>query len=165
MNYEDISYISPERTIFKRARGGFLSLQLDDRLYPRVDLYMAFPFTHAREYISVRKPSGEEIGFIRRLDDFPKETVDLLEEELKKRYFIPKILKIEKLKEELGEYRWEVKTDSGVTIFNTMRGHGNITLIKDDRVLIKDKFGNRYEIPNLKDVEGKYRKIIESLLS
>ncbi len=160
-----IKYLDYKNCKFEMTSGGFLKLTVDNKEYPCVELYKTFPFTHPRSYVFVKEQGGNEIGCIKDLDHFPQQTIEFLEAELKRRYFVPKILKIIKLKEELGEYKWVVETDSGRIEFNTSRRRGNLLMIDEKRMLVKDIFGNRYEIPNIENIRNsKYRRMIEAVI-
>lgn len=162
---KDIKYLDNLDCEFEITEGGFLRLRVEGKEYPYVELYKAFPFTHSKDYIFVKDKEGVEIGCIENVNNYPEQIQELFKVELKRRYFIPKVLKILGLKETLGEYRWDVETDSGKVSFNTTRRRGNLIMIGDNRILVKDDAGNRYEIPNIEDIKSsKYRRMIEAVI-
>lgn len=172
IEYTSIRYLDPDTAKFERTRGGFLSLKIEpEEYYPRVDIFRAFPFTRPREYVSVRKPENkgkgiktEEIGVIKNLNDFPPKIVELIEEQLGRRYFMPIIKRINYIKEEFGYYYWDVLTDVGNCRF-TVRGGHNIVPISEDRerLLIIDVEGNRFEIPDYMELDDKSIRKLESI--
>lgn len=146
-----IKPITGENAVFQRTEGGFVSLEYEGKRYARVAVHRCFPFSDPSRYISIREPEndGREIGLIRDLQDLPKETRTMLEEQMALRYFTPQIQKIRDIKEEYGYSYWEVVTDKGLCRFTVRMGTGSVYPIGPDRYLVNDLDGNRFEIPNL----------------
>jgi hypothetical protein len=164
-NDGNIDYLNYRSSEFEMTDGGFLKLTINGKEYPYVELYKTFPFSFPDNFIFVKDRAGNEIGCIKDINQFSQETIELFKKELKRRYFIPKILRIVRLREKLGEYIWDVETDSGRIEFNTTRRRGNLFMIGEQRILVKDKFENRYEIPNLEEIKNnKFRRMIEAAI-
>lgn len=132
--------------------------------FARVSLHRAFPFKSVNEYISVRTTEGKEIGIIKNVMEFPEETVDLFRYELDRRYFTPRIEKINNIKEEFGYAYWDVITDSGPKRFTVQNVHNNLLQISDTRIMAVDVDGNRFEIPDMWKLDQKSLKMVERLL-
>lgn len=164
-DYIDIRYLDPAEARFEETPGGFVKLTIgEDEVYPRVALYRAFPFSYEDRYISVRDLEGNEIGMIKELGAFGEETVQLILRELERRYFTPVISRIESIKEEFGYAYWTVDTDAGSRRFTVRDMQLNVVLLSSHHVLIIDVDGNRYDIPDYRELEPKSRKYIEDLL-
>lgn len=162
--YADIRFLRPDECTFARTVGGLLSLRVDDTVYENVSLHRAFPFSYGDDYLSVRDKDGNEIGMIRTLAEFPHETQRLLRDELERRYFAPHIQRIVRIKEEFGYAYWEVETDRGPRRF-TIRGvQESVLPIDEDRILIIDVDGNRFEIPSVSALDPRSYRFIEPLL-
>ena len=177
----DIFYKRPSVTLtvenarFFRSRGGLISLELkgdngESEVFERVVAIRSFPITDPDAFISIREPDsadhekGAEIGIIADINEFDGETVSLLREELDRRYFTPKILKIFSMKEKLGHYYWEVNTDAGKFSFVLRNAGANIRTLEDGRVLIFDIDGNCFEIPDTEKLDKASFKKIEVYL-
>lgn len=115
----------------------------------------------SKPYLSVRTAENEEIGMIRSLDEFPKETQELLEEQVQLRYFAPEITKVLSVKEEFGYSYWEAETSSGLCRFTVRSGGGNVKLMTPNRLLVVDVDGNRFIIPELDRLSDKEYRMIE----
>ena len=101
---------------FSRTKGGFVSLEYNGNTWPRIAVYRAFPFTDPERYISIREPDekAKEIGMVQDLNkDLDPQTAELLREQLRIRYFTPKILKIQDIKEEYGFAYFKAVTEQG----------------------------------------------------
>lgn len=163
--YVSIRYLHPEQCTFRRTPGGFVSMELESgEKYARVNLFRAFPFTSAEEYISVRNPEGKELGMLRSIQAFPAEVVGLLEEEINRRYFAPVIREILTIKEEFGYSYWEVATHAGLCRFTVKGGTQGVIPIDESRVLVVDVDGTRYEIPDVNKLDEKSQKKLEVFL-
>lgn len=162
--YAHIRFLSPAECHFERSPGGLLSLELDGQVYQNVAIYRAFPFTFGDRYLSVRDKDDNELGIIRSLAEFDRKTQALLREELERRYFVPVITRIERIKEEFGYVYWDVETDRGPRRF-TVRGiQQSVLSVGPDRLLIIDVDGNRFEIPKLSALDQKSIRLLETLL-
>lgn len=161
----ELDYIDPGRLQFAR-RGDVLRLTIEsDRSYLKVRPVRAFPLTELNEFIGLMDTvSGKEIGLIRHLRDLDHQTRQLIEEELDKRYFIPKIFRIYQAKKEFGTVYWDVDTDRGRRQF-VMRGiRDSIHEIEPDRYLVNDIDGNRFEVPQLTKLDNRSQQAWERLI-
>ncbi len=167
--------ITPENAKFSRSTGGLISLTLTtpesgEEFFERVVIVRSFPITDPDQYISIREPDtrtrgrGDEIGLIENINDFDKETVSLLDEELDRRYFIPEIKHIYSMKEKYGYFYTEAQTSAGKITFVLNNPTNNIRTLEDDRVIITDTDGNCFCIPDPKKLDKSSYKIIEIYL-
>jgi hypothetical protein len=161
---EEIRYLEARELAFEKTEGGFLSLKIGRKRYPRVNLYRSFPLSHRNSYISVRDDKDGEIGILESLGEFSRGIRRLIEEELERRYFSPTIHEVISLKEEFGYSYWDVRTDAGSVRFTVRSGENNIVVLSDGKLLIIDVDGNRFELPDQEKMAPKYRKILESLV-
>lgn len=155
----DIKYLTPENCEFEITENGFLKAGIDGGEKVRVYLYRVFPHDMETEYISMTDADKNEFGIIRRVNDFA-EVADFIKRDLDRRYFIPKILEICALEEKFGNSYWEIKTDVGTKIITVNDTFKNIIRIGEDRAIVSDSDGNRYEIVSLSGLDKKsYRRI------
>lgn len=160
-----IEYLDAETARFERTAGGFLSLRIGRRKpHKRVHLYRMFPLSEADRFISVRDEEDREIGVIEWLSSFDRETVGMLEEELDRRYFAPTIERLISLKEEFGYTYWDAETDAGVCRFTVKGDDNNVIHLSPDTLLVIDVDGNRFTFPNFEQADGKFLKIIDTML-
>jgi hypothetical protein len=147
-----LRFITRDNAVFKRTEGGFVSLKMEDEFYPRIQVYHAFPFTDPNSYISIREPDekAREIGVIKNLwKDVTKENREMLEEQLRLRYFTPVIERIINIKDEYGFAYFDVLTDHGACRFTIHMGGGSVVNLSETRLMITDLDGNRFEIPDV----------------
>ena len=101
---------------------------------------------------------------IRDLKLFDPSSAALVEEELKKKYFAPKILKIVKLEEKFGSSFWDCETDYGFRKFTVKDPHKSILRLGEDRAFVVDVDGCRFEIESLSKMDKKSHSKIELYL-
>lgn len=127
-------------------------MKMAEEFYPRVQIYLTFPFTDPDSYISIREPDekAREIGVVKNLNkDVTKETREMLKEQLRLRYFTPVINKIIHIKNEYGFAYFNVLTNHGACRFTIHMGGDSVINLSDTRLLITDLDGNRFEIPDI----------------
>ena len=164
--------LTPENAWFSASAGGLISLKGKNaegemEEFERVVIRRSFPVTAPNEFLSVREPDtrkkgrGSEIGMIRDLAVFDKDTVALINAELDLRYFTPEIKKITAAKEKFGYCYWEADTSAGHVAFVLNNPFGNIRKLEDGRILIADMDGNCFLIPDPEALDRQSYKVIE----
>lgn len=128
--------------------------------FTELELHRMFPITGLTKYIALLDKEGNEIAVIRNIEDLMPESKKVVESCLREYYMIPRITRFIKMSEKFKIWMWTAETDKGICTFE-IRNH--ITAIKplyDGRVLIKDANDNRYEIPNVNDLDKKSLSMI-----
>ncbi len=147
-------------------RGDALVLTVEnDRSYLKVRAVRAFPLSELNEFIGLMDAiSGREIGMLRNLRDLDGPTRQLIQHEIDKRYFIPKIRRIIQAKKEFGTVYWDVETDRGDRQF-VMRGiRDSVHEIEPGRFLVNDVDGNRFEVPQIGELDTRSQALWERVV-
>ena len=155
-------WLTPQNTVFF-TKNNFLYIKYEEK-EERVFLCRQFPFELEWEFISVMNAEKQEIGIVRRVDDFEGETRELLREELSKRYYTPVILQILGSQERYGFSYWKVKTKEGEVSFTLHDTYRSIIRASESRIIMMDVNGNRFEIPDVNALDRKSYKKIELYL-
>ena len=157
--YEGIRYLGPSDIQFTRNDLSQLRAKLSDgTVYEDVLVYRTRPISDPSRYISIRvgatQSEQKEIGLIRSLESLAPEQRRLLKEELAKRYFIHIITRIDSIREEFGYLYWDCETDKGRREFPVPRwDQSKVVHVGDGCHMVTDVDGNRYEIPNLEELD------------
>ncbi len=158
--------LTDENATFTPSKGGLLSLTLKEGdkqiVYDRVIVLRAFPLTAPDEFLSVRLPSDtqNEIGMIEKLSDLSAASRVLVEEELSRRYMIPKIIKITSFRRRGGLLRLTVESDLGKRTLTMHDDATAVRLLEGGRVLLCETNGCLYEIEDPKKLDkASYRRI------
>ena len=164
--------LTPENAWFSPSEGGLISLRIInaegvEETFERVVLRRSFPISAPDEFLSVREPDtklkgrGSEIGMIRNINIFDKDTVALLNAELDLRYFTPTITRIVSAKEKFGYNYWDVETTAGTVSMVLNNPFSNIRSLEDGRIFIADMDGNCFIIPDPTKLDRQSYKYIE----
>ncbi len=147
----ELRFLNKKNASFSRTPGGFVALDYDGKHYDRVGVYRTFPLTEPDGYISIREADekAREIGIIESLKDLEKDQAQMLEEQLRLRYFMPVIKKVISVKDEYGYAYFDVITNFGACRFTTHVGSDAFVSLTEGRIMITDLDGNRYEIPDI----------------
>ena len=147
-------------------KDGLLALKIraeengEEKEYGRVFLHRMFPFEETERYLSVLDEEQKELGIITDLSLFGDDEREILRRELKRKYYIKKIVTIDRLKDRYGFTYWDVTTPEGKASFTLQDTQRSILKMNEDRLMIIDIDGNRYEIPSIERLDrASYKKI------
>lgn len=160
-NIIKVIYFTPETVEFT-DQGGFLSMRwsTEDKEYDRIFLHRMFPFEEPERYISVLDGEQNELGVIEDIGSFDEKNRAILLSELRRKYFMQTILTIDRVKDRYGFTYWDVTTPAGKVNFTLQDTQRGIIKMNEDRLMIIDIDGNRYEIPSILKLErASYKKI------
>lgn len=164
-----IDFMQENEIKFGRTEGGILTLEYLGEKYPDVILQRAFPLSKPFEYISVKtsavhKDMSNELGIIRDVNKLSVENRKFVEEELAQRYFVPVITKIESLKDEFGQIYMDVVTSAGKKKIAVQNSSANFVKLGNNRLLLIDFDGNRYEIPEISALDRRSKRHLEVVI-
>ena len=168
----EVVYLESEQMRFNRT-GDTLSLTVtlegEEKHYPRVVLRSCFPVSDTTAYLSVRDANADgqpEIGIVEDWTELNAEDSEAVEAELSLYYLVPKITRIRSVKEQLGFLYWDVETDKGPQEF-VMRN--NITRktreVSPGHWLLIDVNDPRHEIEDFKMLDSHSQKLLARFLS
>ena len=166
----DLILLDPTKVRLFRTGGSTVRLTLSDpavaaeRSYLRVTIARAFPLSDPGHYIGLRDGKDQDIGMLRSLDGLDADSRALAEEELARRYFLPKILRVNDVKEEFGFTTWDVETDKGPRTFTVRHMRDAVQSLTPTRVLVTDSDGNRWEFPDVRQLDDKSYGIMQRVL-
>jgi len=136
----------------------------DDRSYPTVKPVWASPITFPGQYLALLDAKEQEIATIKDPKDLSADSLEAVKAELKRRYLTSTIITIDKAKVEFGATYWHVTTERGEKDFVTQSLQENAQWMGDRHLLLIDVDGNRFEIPNIDDLDPHSKEILESIV-
>ena len=125
---------------------------------------MAFPLSDRARMVVVRDRSGEEIGILDDLSKLGEDSREIVEAEIEKAYFLPQIVSVNDIEQELNIVTWSVETDRGPRDFHVRGIRQNVRRIGRVRLVIRDVDGNRYEIPDIRTLSPRGRRLVEEYI-
>jgi hypothetical protein len=135
-----------------------------DRSYTRVKVVRASPLSHPTRYICLLDAKDEEVCMIPDMKELDEDMRKIVQEELDRRYLTSTIESILSIRNEFGTSYWDVKTNRGPREFVIQNVAENAQWLGDHRLLLVDVDGNRFEIPNLNDLDKKSMSQVEMVL-
>ena len=166
-NQYDVHFLDPEEIRLFRVTPDDSRVRMlykDERCYREVRIARALPLSDPGHYIGLRDGEDKEIGMLRDLSGLDRESVGIVEEELAKRYFLPKVLKVLKVKDQFGIVVWDVETDYGKRRFTVRNMRDNTVQLSSGRVLMTDTDGNRFEFPDLERLDPRSLEVISKVV-
>jgi hypothetical protein len=157
----DLVLLTPTKVQLFRTGGDAVRATINDpklgteRSYLRVQIARAFPFTLPDQWIGLRDGRDNDIGIFETLEGMDAESRAIVDYEMARRYYLPKVLKVHSLKEEFGIVTWDVETDKGRKQFIVQDLRGSTHALSATRVLVTDREGNRYEFPDIRQLDSK----------
>jgi ATP-binding cassette subfamily C protein len=138
-----------------------LRLNVDGKLLSNLTPAKPFPITFP-EYVIFRDSYSVDVCIIRNYNELDDDSKNILQSVLDKMYFIPKVVKIERIETSGDEFEWDIMTDKGARIFRTK---GRMSIIPaGNRVIITDVNDNVYEIEDVYRLDNKSRKEIQNTI-
>ena len=158
-------YIDRDMARFVRKDITVVDLELyDGRKFENLEPRRLFPLTGLEKYITLLDQEGIERAVIRDLNTLPSDQRKIIEDCLREYYLIPRIYEILFCEEKYGVLTVKARTDRGdvsIEIRNILHG---LKLLYGTRVLLRDNNDNRYEIPDLNQLDRKSRAMIDAFL-
>lgn len=135
-----------------------------DRSWREVRIARAFPFSNPDRYIGLRDGDDKDIGILTTLQGLDGDSRAIIEEELERRYFTPRIEKVLTVSEQFGVVTWEVETDKGPRRFLVRNLRDSTFPLGRNRLMMTDTDGNRYEFPDVTVVGTKAMAVLSKVL-
>ena len=166
----DLILLDPATVTLFRTGGSAVRATIADaqigseRSWLRVQIARAFPLSRPDEYIGLRDDKDKDIGMLESLVGLDAASQVIVQEELSRRYFLPRVLRFRSVKEEYGTVTFEVETDKGVHTYVIQNLRDAVQELTPTRVLLTDKDGNRFEIPDTNKLDAKTAEIMVRVL-
>ena len=121
----------------------------DDRSYPEVKLYQAWPLSSPSRYLSLLDSKGEEIVMVDDLSLLTLTSREVARAELGRRYLTARVEAVNEIRTEFGVTYWHVTTDKGERDFVVQSMSESCVWMSEQHLLVIDVDGNRFELVDL----------------
>ncbi|MFQ5628768.1 MAG: DUF1854 domain-containing protein [bacterium] len=149
-----------ELTIYRRNDGRLGVKSVDDNgeaTDTPVKAVRCFPWSLPDRYISIVDKKNNELFLIENLESLADEqTKQLLRNEISERTYLPQILQIRTIDDEIDLFKWHVQTNAGERVFFTRRREIPRE-VAGGQVVLRDISGDRYVIENIDALDEKSR--------
>lgn len=119
-----------------------------------------FPLTDPEHWIAILDERGQELACIEDPATLTADQRDVLDAALARRHFVPVIRRIISITRADDGHDWFVETDRGTTTFR-IETDESIQTLGSGRIVIIDKLGTRYLVPNVADLDRDSRRKLE----
>jgi hypothetical protein len=162
----ELNYVEGSEVRIRRANGSsHLRIEIDgDRCILSGKIKCAFPLSDRNQHLSLQSQDDKEVAILRSPAQLDSESKQLLDEDLERRYFTPKIDRILQLKHESSMWRFDVETQRGTTHFYVRNWRDSAFEIKLNRWQISSVDGQRFEITDVRELDAKSQAFLEQLL-
>jgi hypothetical protein len=135
-----------------------------DRSYPTVKPAWASPLSHPNTYLALLDGKGQEIVTLPDPAKLPRESWEVVQEELRRRYLTAIVTAITHAKQEFGATYWTVETDRGPRDFVSQNLQENAIWLSDTHLLMLDVDGNRFEILDVAALDAASQNFVAVIL-
>ncbi len=150
-------------TLQRNPAGRLICTLADGTVHTNVTPVRAFPLVAPDEGLALMSQEGHEIAWIEQLSALDDDNRIQIEVELGSREFMPEIKRIETVSSYAVPSTWTVTTSRGQTDM-VLKGEEDIRRLPDNGLLIADRHGVLYFIPDRKALDRHSRKILERFL-
>ena len=158
-------YIEFDNARFTRKDITLVDVELfDGRKFENLEPRRLFPRSGLEKYITLLNEEGIELAIIRDLNTLSPDERAIIEGCLEEYYLIPRVAQITNVREKFGVITLTTETDRGPAVIEIRNILHGLRMIHGNRVLIRDGNDNRYEIPDLTQLDKRSRQFIECFL-
>ena len=162
-----LRYLEPGQVrVFRTEDGRVRATIADERSIIAPRFLRACPLTDPDRYISLREadPNGKEVGLLRNWRGLDRQSRELVQAELDRRYLYPVLRRIVSVKHLFGAAICVFDTDRGVREVTLRDIRDNIIYLGASRILITDAEGNRHDIRDADALDPASRALLAQIL-
>ena len=149
--------------LYHDAWGRLVLVDDRGRAHVGVEPVRGFPISAPGHGVSFCDAEGRELLWVEDVTTLPGPVLQVLEQDLARREFMPVLLRVVKVSAEAEPCEWEVETDRGATRF-VLNRDDDVRRLSDNSALIVDSHGIRYLIPRLDSLDPFSRRVLERYL-
>ena len=165
----EVRWFIPQTANFYPGPHDVLTLKWADQEFPGVYTVRSFPASYSEEFLSIRFAGTDgrdrELGMIRRLEEWPAQTQDLIRRSLNRRYLLRTITSIVSFREDNGFISCSVETEEGPIDFLVHNNSHSVKKFGYNGVLLTDLDQNHYLIHDLEMLSFLQRRLFRQLFN
>ncbi len=157
-------YGNADFSLGRNVWGQIVLVLPDGRRVEGVEIVRAFPISEPGEYVSICDAEGHEVICVEDPSSLPPTLLELLDEELKRREFVPVVVRIDGVSADTDPAQWQILTNRGPTTFLMEDSDHDVRRLGPNRFLLVDTHGIRYLIPDAQRLDSGSRRILDRYL-
>lgn len=146
--------------LIRDSLGRLVFIDADGNQHVGVYPVRAFPITAPTAGVAIMDQSGKEVFWYSEVAAIGKPELQLIEEELAAREFMPVIEKISKVSTFATPSIWDIETDRGPTRIR-LKGEEDIRRIAGNTLLIADSNGLQFLIKDSTQLDKVSKKLLD----
>jgi hypothetical protein len=162
-----LHYLDPGQVRVFRTQDGRVRATIEgERSIVAPRFLRALPLTDPDLYISIREqePGGKEVGLLRNWKRLDRQSREIVQAELDRRYLHAVIKRIISAQTLFGVAVCDFETDRGVRQVTFRDARDNVVYLGESRILLTDAEGNRYDIPDIAALDQRSRALLAAIL-
>ena len=154
----------PARIRLLRGPGGELRAEIaEDRCLLRGKAVWAFPLS-LKQFVSILDAKDKEFCLIENPEELDEKSREILFAALEGYYRVYRIRSVRDYRSERRTSFWTVETDHGIREFVMRWELDSVLLPSEHEILIIDIDGNRFYIPDFRELDEDSKRVFELLL-
>ncbi len=154
----------PAKIRLLRGPGGEMRVEIaGDCCLLRGKAVWAFPLS-LKQFVSILDTKDKEFCLIENPDALDAESRNILNASLESYYRVYRIRSVQAYRNEWRTSFWTVETDHGVREFVMRWELDSVLLPSDNEVLMIDIDGNRFHIPDIRELDDDSKRFFDLLL-
>ncbi len=143
-----------------------LCAQIDDeKCVLGVKPVWAAPLSRPKRYLALLDPKGEDIALLFEPErELSSASWQAVQSEIRRRDLTSRIARLQSVREDNGAAYFSVETDRGARDFVATSLSTNAIWFGENRLLLIDTEGNRFEIEDVAALEPRSRALLEGIL-
>jgi len=129
-----------------------------------VRLAWARPITGKGGAVCIVDRQKNQLAMLPSLDALDPESRKVAQEELARRYLMPRITRVISATASFGVRYWHVETDLGERHFALKQASKNATWVSEDHLILRDTLGCLYEINPFSALDSRSRAEVDKVL-
>ena len=148
------------------SESGILRGTFEDKYsVPHLKPVWAAPQSRPAAFLSFLNAKGEEMVLLEDPEtELSAAAREAVQRELRQRNLTAQVTQVTQARQEYGATYWTVDTNRGLREFVTQNLSENAIWFGEDRLLLLDVEGNRFEIDSLDALDARSRMLVDSIL-
>src|SRR5260370_10952327 len=157
-----VDNVAPATIRLYREPEWILNMTIGGQRYSEVVAVRAAPLTYPDHYVCFLDANGREICIVQDPSGLDTGSRQILREELERRYLTSEIQGIHFARREAGACYFDAETSRGRREFVVQETPESIRWLGDHRLLLVDVDGNRFEAQDIRTLDRKSAKLLQS---
>lgn len=163
----EVRWFSQAEVRFFLGLHEILTVEIDGQEFAGVYTVRSFPATHSEAYLSIRYSDSDghdrELGMIRKLEEWPASTQELIRRSLNRRYLLHRVNGLVSVREDNGFVNCSADTDDGRVDFVVQNNDRSVKHFGYNGRLLTDLDQNHFLIPDLDLLPMMQRRLFTQL--